>query len=118
MVQAAQFAEPGCTYKVDCLPCVDAFHKGRKWATSDRRAHARVHGLMFAAFDGTPSQSMVWMPAHLTEEHIQVAVLGDASLLTEVDLRGNARADQYAKSAVEAHRVPLFVLKPSKNTTT
>eukprot|EP00929_Paragymnodinium_shiwhaense_P102607 TRINITY_DN65803_c0_g1_i3.p1 TRINITY_DN65803_c0_g1~~TRINITY_DN65803_c0_g1_i3.p1 ORF type:complete len:967 (+),score=210.69 TRINITY_DN65803_c0_g1_i3:52-2952(+) len=104
--QAASRAEPGSQYRVDCKPCVDAFHKGREWATSDKRPHARVHALLFAALDSTPPEAMVWMPAHTTEADVGRAELGDGSLLSAQDRWANAEADKLAKKAVEQHRVP------------
>ena len=49
LVQAATVAEPGCRVVSDCQPCVDAVHRGRVWATSDKRKHARVHAMVFEA---------------------------------------------------------------------
>lgn len=109
LVQAASHAQTGCTYRVDCEPCVKAFHRGRDWATSDRRPHARVHGLMFAALGDTDRGSVVWMPAHTSEDDVGIARLGDGSLLTAIDRAANAEADLLAKAAVELHRVPQQV---------
>ena len=36
---------------------------------------------------------------------------GDGFLLTDADIKGNALADNYAKEAVDAHRVPLRIRK-------
>ena len=109
LLQAAQVAEPGSTYRIDCKPCVDAIKRGRVWATSAARPLARVFELVFAAVDDTPLDAFVWMPAHCSMDEVGVVRLGNGSLLTETDRRGNALADEYAKAAVEAHRVPSAV---------
>jgi hypothetical protein len=109
VLQAASRAEPGTQYRVDCKPCVDAFHRGRAWATRDKRPLARVHGLMFAALDDTEAGAMVWMPAHTKEADVGRVCLGDGSKLTQLDRVGNDEADRLAKLAVEAHRVPKQV---------
>ena len=46
LLQAATGAEPGCSVRVDCLPCVLAVFNGLAWATRDKRKHARVHSMM------------------------------------------------------------------------
>jgi hypothetical protein len=106
VLQAASRAQPGTQYRVDCKPCVDAFHKGLAWATRDNRPLARVHRLMFMALDDTDAAAMVWMPAHTKETDVGQVSLGDGSLLTAVDRMANNEADMLAKTAVEAHRVP------------
>jgi hypothetical protein len=109
LLQAASRAEPGCAYRVDCEPCVKAVHRGRKWATSDRRPHARVYGLLFAALDDTDNDAVVWMPAHTKSSDVGVLRLSNGESLTAVDRMGNAEADRLAKLAVEAHRVPKHI---------
>ena len=109
LMQAAGRAEPGTQYRVDCQPCVDAFHKGLTWATRDNRPLARVHRLMFAALADTEAAAVVWMPAHTKEEDVGRLHLGDGTLLSESDRKGNEEADRLAKLAVEAHRVPKQV---------
>jgi hypothetical protein len=109
VLQAASRAEPGTQYRVDCRPCVDAFHKGLAWATKDSRPLARVHRLMFAALDDTEADAIVWMPAHTKETDVGRLCLGDGSYLTDLDRKGNDEADRLAKLAVEAHRVPKAV---------
>jgi hypothetical protein len=106
VLQAALVAEPGCRYKVDCEPCVKAFHGGLAAATTDKRPLARVHALMFAALGDTPPEAMVWMPAHTSRKDVGVKLLGDGSTLTAIDRESNAEADRLAKLAVEVHRVP------------
>ena len=109
VLQAASRAEPGTQYRVDCKPCVDAFHKGLAWATKDSRPHARVHRLMIAALDDTEAEAMVWMPAHTKVTDVGRLYLGDGSTLTDLDRKGNGEADRLAKLAVKAHRVPKVV---------
>ena len=50
-------------------------------------------------------------PAHTSVADVGRLHLGDGSLLTERDRRGNARADVEAKAAVSAHRVPENIRK-------
>ena len=109
LFQAASRAEPGTQYRVDCQPCVNAFHNGRAAATKDNRPLARVHNLMCAALDDTDVAAVVWMPAHTKKEDVGRVYLGDGSKLTDLDRKGNEEADRLAKLAVEAHRVPKQV---------
>ena len=37
ILQAAMLAESGCNYRVDCKPCIEAIHRGKKWATAANR---------------------------------------------------------------------------------
>ena len=114
VLQAASRAEPGCTYRVDCEPCVNAIHRGKVWATAGSRVHARVNALMLAALDDTPPDAVVWMPAHTGEKDVGKARLGDNSLLTAVDRRSNGQADEWAKEAAMKHRVPENIRKKVK----
>ena len=99
-------AEPGCTFFVDCQPCVDAFHAGREASCSDKKPLARVHAVMHTALDDTPHEALIWMPAHFKPGTCGVAVRGDGFLVEEVDVMANDLADKLAKRAVEKHRVP------------
>ena len=108
-LQAAMCAEPGSRYRIDCLPCVDAIHKGLSWATALQRPLARVFGLLITALDGTPASDVVWMPAHTAVHDVGVRCLSDGSLLTWHDRLGNSMADELAKAAALAHRVPARV---------
>ena len=47
------------------------------------------------------------MPAHCTHDHVGVKLLGDGSLLSELDLKGNSYVDKLAKEAAREGRVPL-----------
>jgi hypothetical protein len=107
LTQAAQHALPGCTFFVDCDPCVKAVHAGPELSCADNKPLARVHRLMHMALDDTPRQAVTWMPAHLRPGQCGTVTRGDGFLLTESDVRGNAEADKLAKRAVEHHRVPL-----------
>jgi hypothetical protein len=97
---------PGCVYRVDCMPCVDALHRGVKWATAPHRPLARVHAMLGHAVDDVPASAFVWMPAHTGLHDVGVLQLGDGSYLTEVDRSANDRADVLAELAVERRRVP------------
>ena len=107
LLQAISMATPGaCRYFVDCKPCVDSIHRGRRWATSAKRPHARVNALLHTAFDDTQAESVVWMPAHTREHDVGVRLRGDGHSLTAHNRHGNDLADGHAKVAVEEHRAP------------
>ena len=78
LFQAASRAWLGCRYRVDCEPCVKAFHNGREAATADFRPLARVHALMLAALDDTPRDAVVWMPSHTSQHTLASSFLGTA----------------------------------------
>lgn len=63
LVRAAIGAVPGCSVFCDCHPCVSAMHKGRAWATGDRRRHARVHAMALSACDDVGDDWIVSVPA-------------------------------------------------------
>jgi len=107
-------AELRSDYRIDCEPCVNAIKRGKRWATSAARPLARVFGLVFAAIDDTPVEAFVWMPAHCTRADVGRARIGDGSLLTRIDFVANGKADELAKRAVEAHRVPVAVRQALK----
>ena len=46
-----------------------------------------------------------WMPSHLKESELGMAMKSDGSYVNQRDLQGNMLADQLAKRAVEFHRV-------------
>lgn len=61
---------PDCSLRMDCEPCVNAFHRGIKWATTDNRKHARVHQFMFEAWGDLEPEAVVWMPVHTSESSV------------------------------------------------
>ena len=75
--------------RIDCEPCVTAIHRGVKWATAGHRKHARVNALLLAALDDTPTDLVVWMPAHTKESDVGVKKLGNGDLLTGRDMASN-----------------------------
>ena len=97
---------PGCTNRIGCKQCVDAFHKGMAWVTTDKGKHARVHLLMLDAWDDIDPEAVVWMPSHTGKDSVGTTLLGNGQAMTAIDRRGNAQADVLAKQAVEEHRVP------------
>ena len=103
---------PDTDYRVDCLPCVRMVHVGEQAATEGRRQLARVFRLLFTAIHDP--KSVVWMPAHTTEEDVAVKRIGNGRKLTAIDRDSNGLADQLAKFAVEEHRVPEQVRKAVK----
>ena len=46
------------------------------------------------------------MPAHCSDAKAGVALKGDGTAVTILDIRGNRAADKYAKLAASTHRVP------------
>ena len=110
MLQAACFAEPGkCQYFVDCEPCVNAVHRGPIDACKDNRPLARVHRMLHEALGPILAADVVWIPSHTGPGQCGTAIRGDGFLITEADVGHNDVADNYAKWAVEAHRVPLRI---------
>ena len=107
--QARIHAEPGSTFRSDCKPCVDAITEGAVRACSAKRPLARVNRQLHHAFDDTGPGSVLWMPAHTAEADIGVKKLSDGSKLTATDRRLNGRADEQAKIATEAVRVPVEI---------
>ena len=70
---------------------------------------------MAIAFDDTPLESVVWMPAHTTEAEVGIRRIGNGDLLSVLDRYGNDEADTWAKHAVEEHRVPYHIRKELKD---
>jgi hypothetical protein len=106
LLQAASVAMPGaCRFKSDCLSAVQAVHNGAQKATAATNVYARVHNLLLAALDDTPSDRVIWVPAHKGEESVGALRCGNGERFTLSDLRGNEAADLYAKQAVLEHRV-------------
>ena len=105
LAQAAMHAELGCTFFVDCEPCVKAVHDGATTSCADNKPLARVNRILLSALDDVPSGNVIWMPVHLQPGQCGTVVRGDGFLLIEADVAGNAEADKLAKRAVEHHRV-------------
>ena len=64
---------------------------------------------MFTAFDDTPLDNIVWMPAHQGKGAAAIKAKSDDTPLTLVDIETNDMADRLAKRGVEDHRVPYRV---------
>ena len=111
LFQAGSRAEPGTKYRVDCKSVVDLLHAGPLVATASSRPLARLFRLLFTVFDDISVHEIVWMPAHTSEADVGRLSLGDGSKLSAHDRDANGCADELAKAAVEAHRVPLEVRK-------
>jgi len=106
LLQAGMRALPGgCTFKVDCEPCVKAVKDGIVIATAANKVNARVHGLILRALDDTPASKVIWLPAHKGQAQVGKMRCGDGTFLTKTDLFGNDAADKLAKRAVQGHRV-------------
>ena len=108
LLQAAQVAFPGaCTFTSDCKVIVDSLQLGRAKAVGAGSAHARIYALLFTAFDDTPLEAIVWMPAHQIKGAADTRVKSNGAPLTRIDIEANGEADKLAKRAVEEHRVPF-----------
>ena len=106
LLQASLRALPGlCTYKGDCLPCIQMVKAGLASATAASRVLARVYALLIPALEDTDHSRLLWMPAHKSAAHVGVAQLSDGTFLTADDVFANDAADTHAKAAVEKHRV-------------
>ena len=114
LTEAAIYALPGCTFFVDCEPCVKAVHAGSALSCADNKPLARVHKIMHIALGDVPGSAVIWMPARLRPGQCGSVTRGDGFLLTEPDVVGNAEADKLAKRAVEHHRVPFRVRQEIK----
>ena len=106
ILQAALVPSLGpLTIYTDCLSAVRAWETG---ALSDEDAsdlHAGIwRGIKGATLDR--DFVLIWIPAHLGEEDIGVALRSDGVTLTRSDLYGNRIADKLATSAARASRVP------------
>lgn len=89
----------------DCVPCIQAVQKGRAWAIADNRKHARVHSMVFDAWDDGGGAWVTWMPAHCSGEQVGQKTKGYGRPLTLQDIRSSWMADVPSKVAAETHRV-------------
>jgi len=112
VLQAGLRAVPGMLkYKIDCQPCVRMVHGGAVEATTANRPLARVNALVMSVLEDTPAERVVWMPAHKAKQAAGQFRCGDGTLLTAMDIEGNAEADKLAKMAVKFHRVAAAEVK-------
>ena len=105
LLQAAGSADPGARFKSDCQPAIGNVTRGAAWACAANRPHARVSGLLHAAFDDTPPDLVTWVPAHTAEHEVGVTPTGSGQLLTRIDRYCNGLADSHAKIAARHTRV-------------
>ena len=84
-------------YWTDCLPLLTAVMKGPVVASDPRNCLARIHGMIHTQLDEGTAGNVGWMPAHLTDREIGVAVKSNDALVTVADLKGNTMADTLAK---------------------
>ena len=66
------------SFFTDCQAVKTLAAGGMKRATSSRQVNARVWGAIFLRTDGR-SPKVEWIPAHLGEAQIGVAIIGDGS---------------------------------------
>ena len=92
-------------YMIDCQPCVYMIHGGVTAATTADRPLARVNAMVHGVLEDTPSDKVVWMPAHKSKQAAGQYRCSNGEPITEWDIKGNAEADRLAKLAVEYHRV-------------
>ena len=101
--------ESACFY-TDCKAVKDLALGGVKRATSAKQQNARTWNTLFARTDGERPQ-VEWIPSHLSESHIGVAVIGDGTLLTREQWAMNALVDEQAKMAAREVRYPMEVIR-------
>ena len=88
-------------------PCVAAVFRGVEWATTDKRKHARAHGMLMKAWDDLDSSNLTWMPAHTTPKCVGEVKLSSGARLTMLHWRANRLVDALAKlSALQAQDLP------------
>ena len=105
LFMAASSADPWAPLRVDCQSVQVGSQMGREWAAAPDRCLARVWAPLNAALDDDP-QRVVWMPAHCSHDAVGKKRLGDGTLLSELDIAGNAFVDKLAKEAARADRLP------------
>ena len=89
----------------DCKSVRDLARAGMRRATAANQINARIWNLTFARTDGA-CPSIEWIPAHLSESHVGVAVIGDGSKLTREQWEMNSLVDDLAKQAAKEVRRP------------
>ena len=109
VLQAVAHADRRAALRIDCKPVVGLLIAGPDRAVTHKRLTAAVWSDIFKALGGVPPADVSWMPAHTSLADVGQRVLGNGTVLTEIDRRGNAAADLQAKAAVEEHRVPEAV---------
>ena len=106
MFQAASRAFPGlCTFRCDCVPCIQMIKAGLASGTSAKRVLPRVYAMVIPALEDTDHAQSLWMPAHKSTTHVGVLALSNGALPTAADVKGNDGVGIHAKAAVEEHRV-------------
>lgn len=106
VLQVGLRAVPGkVKFMIDCQPCVYMIHGGVTAATTADRPLARVNAMVMSVLEDTPTEKVVWMPAHKSKQSAGLFRCSNGELITEWDIRGNAEADRLAKLAVRQHRV-------------
>ena len=106
MLQASLHSMLGpAPYWSDCLPLVQAMHKGSSVATDPKDPLARVYALLHVAIEDTNPDCFGWTPAHLGGYDVGRARKGDGAVVTAVDKQANDLADGLAKEEVELHRL-------------
>ena len=109
LLQAAYVAFPGSCFVSDCKVIVDTLKLGRHAAVGGGSTHARIYALLFAVFDDTADDLLVWMPAHQGDAESAARCKSDGTPLTQIDVEANDKADMLAKRGVEDHRVPYRI---------
>ena len=96
----------------DCKSNLAILARGKQWATSAKRAAARVWRSIFHVLDDDPelAEKIIWLPAHKTRQQIGVATKSDGIPISALDWLANMAADEIAKSAAQSVRVPGDVL--------
>ena len=101
LLQAAMVALPGSSFVSDCKVIVDSLNMGRHAAVGGGSSHARIYALLFATFDDTPADMIIWMPSHVGKAGEVTRYKSDGTALTQLDVEANDMADRLAKKGVE-----------------
>ena len=97
----------------DCKSNLSIIARGREWATSAKRANARIWSSIFMALDddAAAASSIKWLPAHKTRAQVGTALKSDSTPINIVDWMANMAADELAKSAAHSVRLPNDVIR-------
>ena len=63
LVQATTFASLGTKFTSDCLPCIDAIHRGRAATCTAKSPLARPLNVLFDNIGSLDPEAFVWMPS-------------------------------------------------------
>ena len=95
----------GGNFKVDCMPCVQNWSRGRLHATGPKSRFARAWALFFAAVDDMSSRVVSWIPSHTSRQDVT------DGLISQFDKDCNDVVDGHAKTISKRHTASLAAEK-------